>query len=746
MNKNQLVIDKDKRVYVPADSAQSVVPNSQSDDNDDEIDLRELFLVLRKRIFLIILIAALVFMAAFVVTLSIEPTYRATTKIQIQSEESGQVLNFDVALGDGGNDEFYQTQYELLKSYKLAADVIKELGLEDEFNAAIPTEKGMFSRVIDYFKTLLFWKEKSADYALGAYPAEEHFLAGLTVSPVKKSQIVQISYDHNDPDLARRIVDTVASNFIKMTLQRRLDAAKDAQKFLDVKVEQASNDLEALEQKLANYAKAESIIQVNGESSQSLSAQKTAELNLAYTIAQGERIEAEARYRELSSSQGVVSALENPALQALRSKVVELQSEYQKNLQKYKPGYPYMISLRRQINQFTNQIEQETLAVKRAARSTLQAVYSAAKEKEESLRQSLEQQKSTLLAERDKGIEYGDILRQVSIQRKVYEELLLRATEVSIAAGIGNNNVSIVDAAILPYEAQAPNIKMNLMLGGVLGLMLGVMTAFLLEFLSTGIKSTEELKRILGLPLLGIVPMVKERNPASHFLITVNKPSSAIAEAFRSIRTNLLFSSVGGVPKVISVTSTLPSEGKSSTCMHIAMAFASSGKRVLLVEADMRKPVVHKHLKLDNSLGLSNYLSHQADIDEVLQDTVVDGISVVTSGPIPPNPSELLSSDRLSELFSLVPERFDLVIFDSPPVIGIADALVIANSVQATILVAGFDMADRRAVVGAVERLKQARANLLGVLFTKVKSGAGYSSYYGDVYQYEYGNQQLPNR
>lgn len=745
MNKNQLVIGEDKKVYVPSNSAQFVVPNSQSDDHDDEIDLRELFLVLRKRIGLIILIAALVFMAAFVATLSIEPSYRATTKIQIQSEESGQVLNFDVALGDGGNDEFYQTQYELLKSYKLASAVIKELKLEEYFKSA-PAEKGVFNRMIAYSKTFLFWKEPGPDYAIGDYPLEERFLFNLTVSPVKKSQIVSISYDHENPDLAKRIVNAVASHFIEMTLQRRLDSAKDAQKFLDVKVSQASADLEALETKLTNYAKNESIIQIDGERSQSLSAQKTAELNLAYTIAQGERIEAEARYRELSTSQGVVSALENPALQALRSKVVELQSEYQKNLQKYKPGYPYMVSLRRQINQFTNQIEQETLAVKRAARSTLQAVYSAAKEKEESLRQSLEQQKNTLLDERDKGIEYGDILRQVSIQRKVYEELLLRATEVSIAAGIGNNNVSIVDPAILPYRAQSPNIKMNLMLGGVLGLMLGVMAAFLLEFLSTGIKSTEELKKTLGLPLLGIVPLVKEKNPSSHFLVTVNKPSSAIAEAFRSIRTNLLFSSVGGVPKVISVTSTLPSEGKSSTCMHVAMAFASSGKRVLLVDADMRKPVVHKHLKLDNSLGLSSYLSHQVDIDEVLQDTFVQGISVVTSGPIPPNPSELLSSDRLNEIFALVPERFDIVIIDSPPVIGIADALVIANAVPATILVAAFDMADKRAIVGATERLRQARANLLGVLFTKVKSGAGYSSYYGDVYQYEYGDQKLTSR
>ncbi|RVU83422.1 polysaccharide biosynthesis tyrosine autokinase [Leucothrix sargassi] len=741
MNNSHIVVSEGERPRVPSESVQYIMPASASSskvESDDEIDLRELFAVLVNRLWLIILIASLVFFAVFVYTINIQPSYRASTTIQIESEESNQVLSFDVALGEGGNDEFYQTQYELLKSYTLARNVIEELGLEERFESG-PRSEGLFSRFISYSKTFLFWKEQSPEYEIGAYPMEQRFLSGLSITPVKRSQIVRISYDANDPELAKNIVDAVASNFIAMTLQRRLDSAKDAQKFLADKVNQASVELGEMEQKLADYAKSQSIIQVDGESSQSLSAQKTAELNVAFTAAQGERIEAEARYRELSASQGVMSVLENSAIQGLQKTIVDLRSEYQKNLQQYKPGYPSMISLRKQIAQFQLQLENEIAAVKKAARSSLYAVYLAAKEKEESLQRALDAQKDTLLAERDRGIEYGNLLRQVGIQRQVYQELLLRETEVSIAAGIDSNNISVVDAAILPYQARSPNIKMNLALGGVLGLMLGAVIAFLLEFLSNGIKSSEELKKALGLPLLGVVPNVVEKKPAAHFMAAIDNPSSAMAEAYRSVRTNLLFSSADGVPKVISVTSAIPGEGKSSSCMNLATTFASSGKRVLLIDADMRKPVVHKHLKLDNSAGLSSFLSWQVEVTEIVQKTMIENVSVVTAGPIPPNPSELLSSARLDEIFAMVPEHFDVVIVDSPPIIGLADALVIANRVQATLMVSAYDHAEKNAVLGAAERLRQARANVLGVLFTKVKSGYGHTAYYGDEYLYKYG-------
>ncbi|MGB1311199.1 MAG: CpsD/CapB family tyrosine-protein kinase, partial [Leucothrix sp.] len=242
--------------------------------------------------------------------------------------------------------------------------------------------------------------------------------------------------------------------------------------------------------------------------------------------------------------------------------------------------------------------------------------------------------------------------------------------------------------------------------------------------------------------ILGITPEVKGKDPIAHSLATAEQPASALAESFRSLRTNLLFSSVDGVPQVLALTSAMPSEGKSSSCMNLATAFAQADNKVLIVDADMRKPTAHKRLKLDNALGLSNFLTHQADISDVIQATPIDNVSVITAGPLSPNPSELLSSKRIEEIFQLAPTQFDLVILDCPPVMGLADALVLANKANATLLVSAFGQTSKRAIQDANERLRQARANLIGALFTKVKTGGGYGYSYEYSY-YSYGEDRL---
>jgi capsular exopolysaccharide synthesis family protein len=271
-----------------------------------------------------------------------------------------------------------------------------------------------------------------------------------------------------------------------------------------------------------------------------------------------------------------------------------------------------------------------------------------------------------------------------------------------------------------------------------------MVVAFLLEFFDDRVKSTEEVVRILGLPLLGATPILKGTDPILHAMTTANEPTSAMAEAFRSLRTNLLFASRDGTPKVLAFTSALPSEGKSSTCMNLAAAFAQSNKRVLVVDADLRKPTVHKRLKLDNTIGLSNFLTGQAGTDTAIQETMINGVSAMTAGPISPNPAELLSSDRLQELFDLAPDTFDLIIVDCPPVMGLADALIIANRASATVVVSAFSQSRKRALQDAHRRLNQAHANLIGFIFSKVKSGGGYG--YNYDYYYSYGTENLPKQ
>lgn len=729
------VLDSNKPAR-PREQYVVVGPEDKSQDNDDEIDLRELLLVLRRNKGTIIVTTLLVFLTAFFITLKIQPTYKATTTIQIESEQSAKVLNFDVGIsGDSANSEFFQTQYELLKSRALASKVIKQLNINPE---NITPDKSLMSRTLQQLRDLVSWGENSIRYDLGTLPPESSFLDDLSISPVKKSQIVAISYTSEDPQFATNAANAVAENFIEMTRERREKSGSNARSYIQDKLASAESELNELEQGIADYAKQESIIQTGGENSQSLIAQRTAELNIAFAHAETARIQANAEYQQLLNSTSTNRALNNPTIQAYKSSIVQFEHEYQQKLQIYKPGYPQMRSLKRQINELKAQLSREISVVTSTSKALLKDRYYAAKQKEDEIKAILGVQKNNLLEQRDKGIQYSSLLRDINIKRKVYEDLLLRSIEINIASGVATSNIAIVDPAILPFAPQKPNVKLNLALGAVLGLFLGIVIAFLLEFMDDRVKSSDELKRLLGLALLGITPSVKGKDPITHSLATALQPTSAIAESFRSLRTNLLFSSVEGVPKAIALTSSMPSEGKSSSCLNLATAFAQADSKVLLVDADMRKPTIHKRLKLDNSQGLSNFLTHQSDIGDVVQTTIIDGVSVITAGPLSPNPSELLSSKRIEDIFQLAPNQFDLIIIDCPPVMGLADALILANKADATILVSAFGQTSKRAILDTHERLKQARANMLGVVFSKVKSGggSGYSYEYSSYYSY----------
>jgi len=718
---------------------QFVRANNTYDDSsqDDEIDLRELFFVLRRRKGTIFLTTLLIFIIGFIVTLRIQPTYKATATIQIDSEASKKILDFDIGMPGGSSDnEFFQTQYELLKSRVLAGMVIDELQLNEEVNTTENTTS-LSKTVITYLRDLVTLEsEVRPVYALGSYPEESKFLEGLSITPVKKSQIVSISYTSHDPQFATDAANTTANSFIKLTSNRRDESGESARDYINNELKTSKAELQKLEESLANYAKKESIVQVGGEQSQSLVSQKTMELNLAAAKAEAQRIEAEALYRQMGNSQSASRVLNNRTIQEYKGQLTKLENEYVRDLKIYKKSHPRMISLKRQINVIDARLNREISSVTETSKALIKDKYLAADRKEKALKAELEEQTKGLLEEKDKSIEYQSLLRNIGIKRKVYEGLLLRSIEINIASGVATSNVAVVDAAILPYAQQTPNLKLNLALGSVLGLFMGVVISFLLEFMDDRVKSSEDLKRILGLPILGVTPEVKGYDPIKHSLTTAHEPSSALAEAFRSFRTNLLFSSAEGVPKVLALTSAMPSEGKSSSCLNLATAFAQSGNKVLVVDADMRKPTVHKRLKLNNSKGLSNYLTQQEKIDDVIQESIITGVSAITAGPLSPSPSELLSSQHLEGIFKLAPSRFDIIILDCPPVMGLADALILANKANATVLVSAFGQTSKRAIQDAHERLTQARANLIGTLFSKVKSGGGYGYEYSAYYNY----------
>lgn len=692
---------------------------------DNIIRLRDIGRAVKRYKKLIFAITALVALSVLVVNLLTPPTYRASSTIQIDTD-AVKVLAYDVETNErpANDKDFYQTQYEVLQSHSLARMTIDQLDLESVFKNKQQDKNllpwSMTDILAQFNKQLGVDSVPKTGVQDEKSPLEDRFLKNLSVIPVKNSRIVRVSYDDHDPVLAANIVNAMANNYIKMNLDRRVNSASYAKEFLNEQLAQAKVRLEESENKLVAYAKSQEII--NTDDKQTLPSQKLIDLNRDLTEVERERIVAESKYKQERDSLGNVKVLDNPTVQELKKTLAQLQGEYQENLRMFKPGYPLIQQLESQIVELKFQIDQETKKINNTIQSSLRDEYLSARQKEEKLRDELVKQKSELLELRDKSVGYNTLQREVETNRNLYEGLLQRMKEVSVAGGIGKNNISILDVATVPYTTYAPRIKVNVFLGSLVGLVLGISVALLLSFTDDTLRSSDDVERLLNLPVLGLIPALNSKGIGTSPLVTVRQSNSLLAEAFRSLRTNLLLATVGGAPKILTVTSAMPMETKSSTCLQLAATFAQAGKTVLLIDADLRRPSIHRYLGLDNLTGLSDCLLGLSNAEDVIQKTSMEGVWVLTAGPISSNPVELLSSEQLMDILRITSAKFDMVMLDSPPIMGLADALILANRAQATLLVTAFAQTRKRLLTDAYKRLRQAQANVIGVVFSKVEN------------------------
>jgi len=396
-----------------------------------------------------------------------------------------------------------------------------------------------------------------------------------------------------------------------------------------------------------------------------------------------------------------------------------------------------MVQLREQIAQVDKEIAKEIGSI----RSAVKAKYQAKLREEAKLTESVANTKKEILALQKGSTNYQTLKREVDTNRELYDGLLQRMKEVGVAAGITNNNISIVDRAEVPRKKFKPKLLKNLAIAMALGLFGGVLLAFLFESLDDTIKSSGDLEKLIDKPVLGIIPRVSGREMPDGeglALFAYESPTSAFAEAYRSMRTALMFSTPEGAPKVMHFTSVNASEGKTTTAVSTAVNFTQTGGNVLLIDADLRNPSLHKVFGLPNHNGLTNYLSGNKKPADIVQATGVDNLFVITSGPVPPNPAELLSGGKMIDLASLGAKRFDYVVIDSPPVLGLADALILADIAQSTLLVASAGNTTRGALEAGLKRLQHSRAHILGTVLSKFdmnKTGYGYDYHYS----YDYG-------
>ena len=721
-------------------------------DDEDIIDLKEYWHILMRRRWTIILSAMLAVILAVIATFNATPIYRSTLLMQID-RQANQVVDYGNVMPEErsffASQDFYTTQYELLKSRSLGRRVIDQLGLElieekneDEGPSFLSEVKSSIKDLIASFSGAQA-DEKEVPMVdkdvIKRKMEEDLFLANLSIEPVRDSKLVKISFDSPSATEAAAVANAVANNFVNLNLERRFDASAYAKKFLEEQLEQMRATLEGSEKRFVAYAREREI--VNLDDRLEIMLNKLREMNSQLVSAEADRIEAESEYQELleSSSGGAPDVLASQLVESLKERRSELQAQYQDNLEIYKPGYPKMQQLQRQINELTDEIARETASIS----GSVKARFEAKVREEAKLRQRIREIKEEALALQDRSTDYETLRREVETNRELYDGLLQRMKEVGVAAGVGENNVSIVDAAAIPLGPYKPSLTKNLAIALALGLFLGVGLAFLLETLDDTIKTADDVERRVGAPVLSLVPHASAREVGLSEkeipLIVFKDPKSAVAEAIRSLRTSLLFSTADGAPRILHFTSSNPSEGKTTTAISTAIAFAQAGGKVLLIDADLRNPSLHRAFSLPNALGLTNHLAGDAEPADIAQPTQVTRLFAITSGPLPPNPVELLSTAKMVDLLSLSVERFDHVVIDGPPVIGLADALVLANLARATIFVVEPGVTRTKQVEGAVKRLYQANARILGAVLTKVgRGGQGYGYGYGYGYDYNY--------
>jgi succinoglycan biosynthesis transport protein ExoP len=697
----------------------------QESRDDDEINLLEYWRILRERQWWVIGTAFAVVFLTLVFTLLATPIYRAGSTLQIE-RDTMKIVEFEgLQPTESPMDrDFYQTQYELLKSRSLARRVIQDLRLtaDKRFEEDMVRVDEALAKKANGQAVAASARQQAREAAM-----IEHLLESLSIEPVRNSRLVRVNFDSPDPALAARIANAYADGFIASNLERRFEASSYAKKYLEERLAQLKGKLEDSEKDLVAFSEAERIVSV-GDDKPSLDAQNLSDLNAALAAAQGSRIKAEAMWTQASTGNGMglPQVVANQLIQKLREQRSTLMAEYQNNLGTYKADYPNMVQLRNQIDEADRQINVEVGNI----RDSIRAEYQAALAQETLLRERITGLKGDVLDLQSRSIQYNILRREAETNRQLYDAVMQRYKEIGVAGGVGANNISVIDRAVAPERANSPRKLLNLAVGLLLGGFLGVLLAFLMHHLDNTVHDAKALETITGLPVLGSIPRLEQGlSPAQ----AAGDLRSAFAEAYRSVRTSLQFATTRGLPRSLLITSASPSEGKSTTAHELARNIAQLGKRVVLVDADLRNPSVHKTTGLSSARGLSNLLAGACELGDALQQLPNDWLSVITSGPLPPNPPELLAGDALAKLLAQLQEQFDVIILDGPPVLGLADAPLLANQAEATVVVAAADDTRNDALRAALLRLTSARARVLGAVLTRFdpkRQGAGYGYTY----------------
>jgi exopolysaccharide transport family protein len=717
---------------------------------NQESALGEYVRVLVKRKWTVLACLVAIFSVVAIASLKMTPVYEASGSIEINKPDSG-LVNFNNS--PTFNLDYYdptelETEVAILQSDLLALQVVKELGLDrrPEFGgkqAPLPSS-------LDLAPDPLQADSGRTSALLGS------LRGNLRVTLTPNTHIIKVYYRSPDRDLAANVVNTLMNTYTENNFKARFESTMQASDWLSKQLVDLQMKVETSQEKLVRYQKEHEILGIDEK--QNIITAKLDELNKELTSAESERMDKEAVYRLIQSgdadavasaasgmdSAGSGSQSASGLMEGLRTREADLKIQAAELNTQFGPSYPKLAQLNSQLKEVDVQIQAEAKKIV----GKIHGQYLAALQRESMLHDALEKQKQEANKLNESAIDYSLLKRDLDTNRQLYEGLLEKLKEAGVSAGLRSNNFRIVDVARVPTSPIEPNIPRNLSFAFVLGLTSGVGLAFLLEGLDNTVRTTEQAQMISGLPPLGMIPLgsraaregatskrlVIASSKEAVELITQVRPQSQMAESYRALRTSLLLSNLGAPPKVIMITSALPQEGKTTTSINCAVVLAQKDVRVLLIDADLRRPSIHKTLGMGPRSGLSNVLTGSASLQQAItRSAILPNLSVLPAGTPPPNPAELLASSNMRDVLAELREQYDHIVVDTPPTLSVTDAVVLSPRADAIVLVIRSGQTTKQALRRSRDILMQVNAKVSGVLLNAVDLSS--PDYY---YYYEY--------
>jgi succinoglycan biosynthesis transport protein ExoP len=715
-----------------------------------ESTLREYLRVLIKRKWLVIGCVVGIFAVVAIASLRQTPVYEAVGQIVVNKADSNLITFKDsMPVVDYYDQSDLDTEVRILQSDLLALQVIRQLNLDKRPEFGGHPEQKQPNLVADPLQN----DSNRTSALLGA------FRGNLHVTLIPNTRIIEIHYNSTDPQMAASSVNTLAATYVEQNFKTKFESTMQASDWLSKQLVDLQMKVETSQEKLVRYQKEHEILGIDEK--QNITTEKLDELNKEMTTAESDRMQKEAVYRQTQSSDPdvVASAIIADAagggsgaslLDKLREQQATLRIQIAELSTQLGPSYPKVAQLNSQIKEIDHEVQTEV----NKAVDHLRGEYQAALQRETMLRESFERQKQEANKLNENSIEYSLLKRDVDSNRTLYEGLLEKLKEAGVTAGLRSNNFRIINAARVPTSPSEPNIPRNLAFALVLGVISGVGLAFLLENMDNTVRTPEQAQAISALPSLGMIPLGSKsgnRGPSGARLtltsskeavemVTQVRPQSQMAESYRALRTSLLLSNLGAPPKVVMVTSARPQEGKTTTSINTAIVLAQKGVRVLLIDADLRRPSVHKTLGMGPRSGLSNVLTGTATLQQTITTSpVLPNLFILPAGSPPPNPAELLASSHMRDLLIELREQYDHIVIDTPPTLSVTDAVVLSPRADATILVIRSGQTTKQALRRSRDILMQVNAHVAGVLLNAVDlTSPDYYYYY--EYQGKYGH------